>query len=392
VRKLKIDLRSHAGERIDLVIVVGEHSGDQHAAVMVKEIKKMCHGINIVAFGGRALKEAGADIVFDTTKFAVVGVCEALTSIFFFKKLLGQILLWIDANRPRAVCLVDCPDFNLRLAKMLFDRGLSTKSGGTIKVLYYISPQIWAWRAKRKYQMAKLVDSLGVILPFEKRHFVDAQLDVNFVGHPFVSPSHVSNISHNQNGPILLLPGSRISAIRRIFPALLKSFQELLKVDGNRMAVVVYPDESALAFLRKILNKKFPKLVNCVTFIADGESVEACAAIMSSGTMSLRCCLAGIPGAIVYKVHPLTYSIGRTMVNIKFFGIANILLDRCVWREFLQSQLHPKAVAGYILQCLKSEKIRNSFTDASNELRNVLSVNEDTSAAKWILSSLKAHD
>jgi lipid-A-disaccharide synthase len=374
---------------VDLVIVAGEHSGDQHAAVMLKELKKIRPDIGVVAFGGRALREAGADLIVDMTKFAVVGVCEVIANAFFFSNLLEQVFLWIESHSPRAVCLVDFPGFNLKLAKMLWAKKLSQKGGGTIKVFYYISPQIWAWKANRRHQMAKFVDAMATILPFEKKCFADTPLTVHFVGHPFASPNHNLNIFYNADGPILLLPGSRKSAVAKIFPMLLKSFREILKEDLERMAIVVYPDEQILAILRKILNKKFPKLLDKVTFIADGESVEASAAIMSSGTMSLRCCLAGIPGAIVYKTHPLTFIAGKILVKIKFLGMANILLNRCVWHEFLQAQLRPKSVAKYILQCIGSEKIKRSFEAASAELRKILSAGIDVSAAQWLLLSLQ---
>ncbi|MDR1401455.1 MAG: lipid-A-disaccharide synthase [Puniceicoccales bacterium] len=389
MKKPKIDLDPHSGKQVDLVIVAGEHSGDQHAAAMLKEIKKIRPGITVAAFGGRALERAGASLILDMTKFSIIGVYEALVNLFFFLRLLRQVFLWIKAVHPRAVCFVDFPGFNLRLAKMLFGHKLSQKAGGDIKVFYYISPQIWAWKPKRRHQIAKFVDSMAIILPFEKKCFEDTSLDVNFVGHPFASESYDLNISHNSRGPILLLPGSRKSAVIRIFPALLKVFREVLKQDGERMAVVVYPDETVLATLRKILNKKFSKLLDRVTFIADGESIEAAAAIMSSGTMSLKCCLAGIPGAIVYKTHPLTYTIGKILVKVKFLGIANILLNRCIWHEFLQSRLRPKSVAKHILQCLQNERLQHSFQNAAAELREILSVGSDTSAAQWILSAIK---
>jgi lipid-A-disaccharide synthase len=389
VKKPKFDLESYAGKQVDLVIVAGEHSGDQHAAEMLKEIKKIRPSIRVVAFGGRALEKAGADLILDMTKFSVIGIYEVLANLFFFSSLLKQVFLWIKSVHPRAVCFVDFPGFNLRLAKMLFDNKLSQKAGGDIKILYYISPQIWAWKPKRRHQMAKLVDSMAIILPFEKKCFEDTSLDVNFVGHPFVSANYNLNIYHNPRGPLLLLPGSRKSAVGKIFPMLLKILREVLKQDNERMAVVVYPDETILAILRKILNRKFPKLLAKVTFIADGESVEASSTIMSSGTMSLKCCLAGIPGVIVYKTHPLTYAIGKILVKVKFLGIANILLNRCVWHEFLQSRLRPKSVAKHILQCLQNEKLQHSFKSAAVELKEVLSIGNDTSPAKWILSAIK---
>jgi lipid-A-disaccharide synthase len=373
---------------VDLIFVAGEHSGDQHAARVVMEIKKKHPGLRIAAFGGPALRDAGATLLVDITKFAMVGVYDVLLNVFSLSRLLKQVFRWIRENRPRAVCLVDYPGFNLRLARMLFDGKISRKAGGDVGILFYISPQVWAWKAKRRHRMAKFIDGLGTIFPFERDVFADTELDVSFVGHPFADANYALNVFHNPDGPILLLPGSRKTAVKRIFPSLMESFDEITRVDPRRMAVVVYPDETILAILRKILHKKFPNLVSRVTFVEDGNGVEAGAAIMSSGTMSLRCCLAGIPGAIVYRTHPLTYAVGRMLVRLKFLGIANILLNRCVWHEFLQSRLRPRPVAKYILQCLDNEKKVSTFAKAAEELREILATDGDVTAADWVLSAL----
>jgi lipid-A-disaccharide synthase len=356
--------------------------------MMLREIKKIRPDLHAAAFGGNALKAAGADLILDMTKFSVVGLFEVVVKLVPFVRLIKRVFLWIKINRPRAVCLVDFPGFNLRLAKMMFDGKLSRKAGGDIAVIYYIPPQIWAWKRKRKNQMAKLVDSVATILPFEKDVFRGTSLDVSFVGHPFVAKNYAINVTHSPDGPILLLPGSRKSAARKIFPMLLGSFCEILEHSGEHLAVVVYPDEAILAVLRKILNKKFPELLDRVTFVADGENIEACATIMSSGTMSLRCCLSGIPGAIVYKTHPITYAVGKLLVRVKFLGIANILLNRCVWREFLQSQFRRKTIARYILSCINGTNVLRMFADASAELKEILSVGIDMPVGKWALSSL----
>jgi lipid-A-disaccharide synthase len=389
VKNLKIDLESHLGKQVDLVIVAGEHSGDQHAAEMLAEVKKIRPDINVVAFGGVALKNAGADLILDMTKFSVVGLFEVLCNVFFFAKLIKQVFLWIKKNRPRIICLIDYPGFNIRLAQMLFNGKLSRKAGGDIKVLYYISPQIWAWKPKRCHQMAKIVDKMATIFPFEKDWFEGTDLDVSFVGHPFVADSYGLNVTYNPKGPILLLPGSRDPAVRKIFPVLLASFNEILKHRKECTAIVVYPDEMILTILRKILNKKFSKLLDRITFVADGSNIETCVAIMSSGTMSLKCCLGGIPGAIVYKTHPLTYAIGKMLVNVKHLGIANILLNRCEWQEFIQFQLKPKSVAKHILRYVDDEGLQHPLQKVSAELKKILSAGKDMTVAQWLLSAME---
>lgn len=380
---------SNIKKRIDLLIIAGEHSGDQHAAELVKQLKSQCSNLTVAAFGGTALQQAGAELIFDMTKFSVVGLYEVIINFFFFARLLKNLYFWIVTNKPRAICFVDYPGFNLRLAKMLFDNKIAQKSGGNIKLLYYISPQVWAWKAKRKYQIAKMIDKMATILPFEKQFFSNTDLDVSFVGHPFINQHYEPNITYQQDGPILLSPGSRKSAIKAIFPMLLKSFSEILKQHPEKMAVVIYPNEEILSILRKILNRHFSNISSNVTFVSDGTKIGASAAIMSSGTMSLKCCLEGIPGAIVYKTHPLTYAIGRAVVKIKFLGIANILLGKGVWREFLQSRFRPKSVAKYIMKCTHNAKSISAFKTASEELKQKLSQAIDMSVVDWITTAIQ---
>jgi lipid-A-disaccharide synthase len=209
------------------------------------------------------------------------------------------------------------------------------------------------------------------------------------VGHPFVADSYKLKVTYDPKGPILLLPGSRCPAVKKIFPSLLGSFNEILKQRSECTSIVVYPDETILAILRKILNRRFSKLLDKITFVPDGDNIEVCAAIMSSGTMSLKCCLSGIPGAIVYKTHPLTYAIGRMLVNVKYLGIANILLNRCVWREFIQYQLKPKSVAKYILPYIDDEKLQQPLEKVARELKEILSAGKDMSVAQWLLSAIE---
>ena len=354
VGKPKIDFNFRRIYNADLLIIAGEHSGDQHAAEMVRGLKKAKPDLRIAAFGGKALSDSGADLLFDMTSFSVVGLYEVVKNFLFFSKLLKSIFFWIKECSPKAVCFVDYPGFNLRLAQALFDNKIANKAGGNTKLLYYISPQIWAWKPKRKYQMEKIIDELATIFPFEEQYFDGTDLKITFVGHPFVNNGYMSNITYGKHDPILLCPGSRKGAIKKIFPALLKSMSFILKNIPDTMAVVPYPDDKTLHFLRKLLLKDFREISKNVTFIHSSSDISASAAVMSSGTMSLKCCLAGIPGAIVYKTHPLTYLIGRALINVKYLGIANILLQKNIWKEFLQTRCRPALIARFIIQCLEN--------------------------------------
>src|SRR5436190_4791533 len=214
-----------AAGRVDLLVVAGEHSGDEHAARMVRELRTRQPGLIVAALGGPQLAAAGAQLLHDLTASSVVGLVEVLKNYSFFKALLVETLRWIAEHRPRVVCFVDYPGLNLRLAAALRERGLSLKGGGKIQTLFYISPQIWAWKAKRRFSMARDLDAMAVIFPFEPKYYSDTSLPVEFVGHPFVAADHVSPVRYDPEGPVLLLPGSRRQAVRRIFPALLAGFR-----------------------------------------------------------------------------------------------------------------------------------------------------------------------
>ena len=243
---MPFQLSPPAEGRVDLLIVAGEHSGDEHGARMVRELRAKQPGLVIAALGGPGLAAAGVQLLHDMTATSVVGFVEVLKNYPFFRQLFNETLRWIGEHRPKAVCFVDYPGLNLRLAAALRERGLSVKGGGPIRTLYYISPQIWAWKAKRRFTMARDLDAMAVIFPFEVGCYADTTLPVEFVGHPFVAPGHIAPVRHDPAGPVLLLPGSRKQAVARIFPALLEGFRAF----GGREAVVLYPSEEILTVLR----------------------------------------------------------------------------------------------------------------------------------------------
>ena len=231
---------------VDVLIVAGEHSGDEHAARMVRELRAKHPELVVAALGGPQLAAAGAQLLHDLTASSVVGLVEVLRNYSFFRELFHETLRWIGEHRPRAVCFVDYPGLNLRLAAALRERGLSTRGGGRIKALYYISPQIWAWKAGRRFPMARDLDAMAVIFPFEVKCYADTTLPVEFVGHPFVAPGHAEPVRYDPAGPVLLLPGSRKQAVARIFPVLLAGFRAF----GRGEAVVLYPIDDILQVLQ----------------------------------------------------------------------------------------------------------------------------------------------
>mgnify|MGYP003576335153 CR=1 FL=1 len=363
--------------RVDLLIVAGEHSGDQHAARVVRELREKRPGLAIAALGGPELAKAGAQVLHDLTASSVVGLAEVLKNYSFFKALFDETLKWIGEYRPRAVMFVDYPGMNLRLAKALHERGLSVKGGGAIKLLFYISPQIWAWKAKRRFTMAEHLDALAVIFPFEVECYGDTALRPEFVGHPFLADDHVAPVKYDPAAPVLLLPGSRKQAVGRIFPVMLRGFEKY----AERPAVVIYPSDDIEAVLRAANPPKNVTLVRP----KEGEVVAGSAVLTSSGTMSMHCALAGIPGAVVYRANPLTYVLGRMLVKVPYLGIANLLLKEPMYPEYIQNVATADALAKELRECV-NEPVRRERTAAlAGKLRKLLSKPASGTAADWVL-------
>lgn len=361
--------------RVDLLVIAGEHSGDQHAATMVRELRAKRPGYSVAALGGPALAKAGAQVLHDMTASSVVGFVEVLKNYPFFRALFAEVLRWIAEHKPKAVCFVDYPGLNLRLAKAMRERGLSVKGGGDIKVLYYISPQIWAWKAKRRFKMARDLDALAVIFPFEVDCYKDTSLPVEFVGHPFLDEDHEAPVRYDPSAPILLLPGSRKQAVERIFPVLLAGHAAY----GKREAVVVYPSK----LIKDVLLAAKPPAN--VKLVPTGTQVAASAVLMSSGTMSMHCALAAIPGAVAYRANPITYVLGRMLVKVPYLGIANLLLKEPMYPEYIQGAANPQALAAELETCLgKIDRLIATQTQA-DKLRALLRRPAGGTVADWVL-------
>jgi lipid-A-disaccharide synthase len=374
-----------AGGRVDLLVIAGEHSGDEHAARVVRDLRAQNPSLAIAALGGPQLAGAGAQLLHDMTASSVVGIVEVLKNYSFFKALFAETLRWIAQHRPRAVCLVDYPGFNLRVAAALRERGLSTKGGGSVRTLYYISPQIWAWKAKRRFAMARNLDAMAVIFPFEPGCYADTSLPLEFVGHPFVAPDYRSPVRYDPAGPVLLLPGSRQQAVSRIFPVLLAGFRAF----GQRDAIVLYPSAAILSVLRAMTPPPNVRLVEVGEGSGRREPISASAVLTSSGTMSMHCALAAIPGAIAYRANPMTYLLGRMLVKVEYLGIANLLLGEAMYPEYIQDEATPAVLAKELRACVQEPSRRDRTAAQSARLRALLTVPATGTAAEWVARHLQ---
>jgi len=372
---------------VDLLVIAGEHSGDEHAARMVSELKTLNPRLNVFALGGSQLAEAGAKVLYDMTRHSIVGFYEVLKYYGFFKDLFEKLVAWITEHKPQNICFVDYPGFNLRLAQRLYQEGICRKAGGRTGLYYYIGPQIWAWKAKRRFRMAQWLDALAVIFPFEVERYQDTSLPVTFVGHPFVTSDFEPVVSYNREGPILLLPGSRTIAISRIFPVMLEAFERFNVKHPEERALVIFPSSEIRTQLMSI-SDSWPRLKNKIEWVPVGQKVEGKIVLTSSGTMSLAVGLAGIPGAIAYRVHPFTYFWGRMVIDITYIGIGNLLLDEAVYPEYIQGRATPQRLLGELESAFEDSRKRQAAQAAANRLREILTSRDTASPGKWLAQAI----
>ncbi|MBT5903718.1 MAG: lipid-A-disaccharide synthase [Opitutaceae bacterium] len=378
---LPFRLPAPAEGHVDLLVIAAEHSGDQHAGRMVAGLLASEAEHRVAALGGPALAKAGAQLLEDLTAQSTMGFA-VFGRLSFYRTLIAEVVRWVGEYKPKAVCFVDSSGLNLRIAAKLMAAGYAAKAGGPTKLVYYISPQIWASRAKRRFEMARNLDGLASIFPFEKAVYADTDLSVSFVGHPFVEPDYHAPVAFDKDGPVLLLPGSRQGLVKRLMPVMLAAFA---RSGAGRDAVVLYPSDEIRALVESF---DLPPNLTLQRTDASSDPVGASAVLTTSGTMSMHCALAGIPGVVTYKTDPLTYWLGRMIVKVEFIGIANLLLKRAMYPEYIQGAATSDALARELESALadtdRSEQTRRDAAD----LKALLSSPSEATAANWVARQL----
>jgi lipid-A-disaccharide synthase len=341
----------------NIFIVAGEASGDMYGADLVKEMLKINSDLKFYGIGGSKLKQAGIELIADAAQISVVGLTEVLSKLRNFFKIIRKLKEYFDSLKPALVILIDFPDFNLNIvARQAKKRN--------IKVFYYISPQVWAWREGRINQIKKLVDKMAVILPFEVDLYAKNNFSVSYVGHPLVDIVRVS-ISKEETKKSLglsldkttigLLPGSRTAEIKSLLPEMMKASQILKKNIKNVQFILPKADTLDETIIKEILSKYAIeiKIIGGRTY----EAISCCdLAVVTSGTATLETGLLGVPMIIVYKVSFISYFIGRLVINVKNIGLVNIVAGKTVVPEFIQKDANGRKIAAEALAILESER------------------------------------
>ena len=337
------------------MIIAGEASGDLQAAHLVKALKTLNPHIEIFGVGGKKMKEEGVDIVYDIVELAVVGFVEVIKHLGVFKKLFKKLIDLLETKRPDAVILVDYPGFNMRFAKQAKEKN--------IPVIYYISPQIWAWGKERVTEIKKCVDKMIVIFGFEEELYKQAGVKVSFVGHPFLDIvrsdwKKVETIKHlhlnHHSKKIALLPGSRAKEVERHLPSMLRSC-ELIKEK--------LPDVEFILSRRKELDRNIYNNIISRSKIKP-HSLEnrpyeimdvADLVILSSGSATLETAIMQKPMVIIYKTSLITWFLARNLIKIPNIGLVNVVAGKRIVPELVQFQVNAPNIAREALETLQKQ-------------------------------------
>ncbi len=347
------------------MIVAGETSGDAHAAKLVNALREISPETDFEFFGAvsHRLRKAGVESIVNSDDFSIVGLPEIARALPMFWKAFQTLKKEAETRKPAAVILVDFPDFNLKLAKSLKKEGF--------RIIYYISPQLWAWRKYRVKTIAKYVDLLLTILPFEKDWYQKQGIShVEYVGNPLAKEvfSSVSreefckNHQLDKNKPIIsLLAGSRHKEIVRILPAMLETAALMAVKNQDLQFIIALSATRKTSEIETAVSKaqekglKLPKK----TITIQNETREALnasdAAAVTSGTATLETAIIGTPMAIVYKTSPLNYKLLRPLIKVEHFGLINLIAQKRLAKEFIQDDFTPEILANELFRLLEPE-------------------------------------
>ena len=346
-------------------IIAGEASGDLHGANLIASLKKKDPRAKIRAWGGNLMKKQGATLVKHYRDLAFMGFVEVLLHLRTILRNLRFCKRDIMRFKPDAIILIDYPGFNMKIAKFAHKHG--------IKVYYYISPQVWAWKKRRVHTIKEVVDKMLVILPFEKDFYDEYRVDAHFVGHPLLDElSKVRYINKNnfvrqnklnsKKEIIALLPGSRKQEVGRMLEVMLKvvgKFPEYQFVIGCAPSL---PEE----YYKSLIGNENVQLVFNKTY----QLLQvASAALVTSGTATLETALFYVPEVVCYKGNKISYLIAKNLIKVKYISLVNLIMDKPVVKELIQNDLTPENVEAELKQLLTNHKVQRQLLDDYEDLR-----------------------
>jgi lipid-A-disaccharide synthase len=355
-----------------IVIVAGEASADLHGSSLVKAIRRLDPGVVFCGIGGEKMKQAGVKILISSSEMAVVGLTEALFRLHTIAKASRTLKSLFKDTRPDLLILIDYPDFNIHMA------GIAKRS--RVPVLYYISPQVWAWRGGRVRKISRRVDRMAVILPFEEAFYRERGVDVTYVGHPLMDAippgSDTQQIGSNQGLDsdqriMALLPGSRKEEVRNLAPRMVRAAEILRERYHNIRCVLP---------LAPTIHSEFVQSFTASTTVdveiskrGIYEVLRPCdVALVASGTATLETAIMGIPMVIAYKVSPLSYWVGRMVIKVPHIGLVNLVAGERVVPELIQDEVTPERLAYEASIILDCREVRENMVKKLRDVRDCL--------------------
>lgn len=374
-----------------VAIIAGEASGDLHGSKLVMAMRRKNKNLFFCGIGGQALKDAGVRILVDASQLAVVGITEVFSRLPNLFKGMALAKKLLKSLHPNLLVLIDFPDFNLRIA------ATAKKLG--IPVLYYISPQIWAWRPGRVRKISKLVDHMAVILPFEENFYKKHKVPVTFVGHPLLDinfktcncdQTNLSCLGESTKEPevldmahaggqaefkenkdfhiIGLLPGSREGEIKRHLPVMLDAALNLAERIGKIKFIISIAPAMEKKYVKKLIGQNKSSVDFELVYNGVKKVFKRCELVVAaSGTVTLEAAISGTPMIIIYKVSPVSYWLGKALIRVKNIGLVNLIADKNIVPELLQDKASPENIADTAFNMLSNahglEKLKNDLLD-----------------------------
>lgn len=350
----------------------GESSGDQHAANMFLELKKHLPNIVGIGMGGAKMAQAGIDVRYDSSQIGVIGLVEVIRHYGEIRRALKLMQQLVSDQRPDLLVCVDYKEFNFKLARYAKEQG--------IKVLFYVSPQVWAWRPGRVKKYGKVIDMMAVIFPFETAYYDAENVPVRYVGHPSVDKVHpgqtkteaLAQYQLDSGKPVVgLLPGSRGNEIKRMLPVMLKAAEQVQASVPEAQFILPQADSISDALLADYLHRSPVQII--VVKNQPYDVMQCCDVIMTtSGTATLEIALLTVPMVIAYKLSTLTYYVGRWLVKTPFIGLPNIIAGKSIVKELIQHEASADNLAAEVQRILTdqayADDMRQSLMGVKQEL------------------------
>jgi lipid-A-disaccharide synthase len=343
-----------------IYFAAGEVSADNHGAALMHSLRELCPGLKFIGRGGPRMQQiAGAQFRNWIGEAAVLGLWEVLRNYGYFREQFHQTLGEISVSKPDAVVLIDYPGFNLRLARAL------RRQSQNQKTIYYISPQVWAWNRGRIKKMARLIDLVLCIFPFEASLYSESGLRAVFVGHPMIENLETQKIETARDPTLIgLFPGSRLREVRKIFPVMIEAARLLLRTNPGLRFRVAAASEGLAREMNEMLRSGQSETQQAIEIMFGQTAAlmqQAWAGIVASGSATLEAAYFRMPFVLIYKVAWPTYIAARLVVNVDYLGMPNLLADKQVVPEFIQHEAKPSAIVKALQALMEDASVRDGM-------------------------------